>query len=161
MSQSISKKITMLKPLLFSVMFVFPSLVISGVQSIQQLNFGQVVVTNNNSASRLTVYPSGAIFSDAPIVVIVPGQPGIFLFEGYPPNQDVTIHVQEIGSSTQFDGSSSSEQFSFLPFLSGNSYRFDQFGTLELRVGGSLFTSGSGRYLDGNYFQNYRLTINF
>lgn len=141
---------------MFSVFFAHAE-----VTTIQSLNFGTLVVTNNSFRASVIIDPAGNIQVIGGIAVIDAGNNAVYELSNLPPNTIVRPDFQVINS--QMIGDINSEETFTLTLLPNqNTLISDTNGTAILTLGGRIDTSGSGsiRFTDTNYESTIQITIN-
>jgi hypothetical protein len=152
-----------------SVIFVVASVLLSTayaatVTEVQSLRFGKIVVIENNAQHRMVVRPNGSIATAAKILIIEPGQPGIFQLNDFPASTSINASLNELADPTSSfsEGGVPTAQFQIEPFFDFTSYITDVNGQMDIPMGGNLTTSGNGqRYQDGVYYRYFNINFNY
>lgn len=133
------------------------------IRQTQALWFGEIVITDNQTPQRMALDPNLGTVADSGIVIMQSGRPGIFFFDGFASNFLVNVSLEPASSLTSHElGNLSTPQFEIDPVLEVESFNTDINGQYELRIFGSLTSSGTGdNYIDGIYYRPYRLLINY
>lgn len=126
---------------------------------IQALNFGEWVVTNNNSAQTATVQTNGSYSNSPAMILLAPPEPGIYLISGLPANMniqsvDVTMltPMQSMGQSFTVDN--------FTTQLSSSNT--GPSGETTLTLGARARSSANGNpYPDTTYTGDIMIVLNF
>tara|TARA_B110000211_G_scaffold233246_1_gene298933 strand:- start:579 stop:1040 length:462 start_codon:yes stop_codon:yes gene_type:complete len=130
--------------------------------SIQQepLNFGTLVIPQNNTLSSITINHEGETTTFGSIYVLAEGNPAELLFTGLPPLTQVSFN--KISDSTLQSEAlgTNSAKFSVVLVDLPRTQASDEFGELLLKVGGRLITTGTSQgYLDGSFITDTQLEI--
>lgn len=148
---------------LLAGLMLFILLMPSSVQAqhsvIQALNFGEWVVTNNNSTQTATVQTNGSYSNSPAMILISPPEPGIYLISGLPTNMtiqsvDVTMltPMQSMGQSFTIDN--------FTTQLSSSNT--GPSGETTLTLGARARSSANGiPYPDTTYTGDIMIVLNF
>lgn len=127
----------------------------------QALSFGDVVITDNSTAHPITVNLNGRVDYDPAFRVIHPGVPGILLLSGFYPNTHVYINSTIITARSATNTGVQTEQFNLTTVITKPKIIIDRYGMGEIRVGGTLTTSGADidNYVDTQYQSQFSITI--
>lgn len=124
------------------------------------INFGTIVVVNNDSEGQLSIDHSGNMSVSSNFAVISRGEPALFSVTGLPPFSNAAILV------TSFDedmnpGRPYSETFKFSVTSFDATARADVNGDSSFNVGGTITLSGTGNnvYENASYESSFRVTI--
>lgn len=138
--------------------------VLAGNTVVELLDFGTIVVINNDSIGQITVNLNGSTTVAGPIILLVPGQPAEIEFFGYPAYTPLSITSNVVTATTTIPFGSS-EQFTLTSVNTLPSVTTDVLGTVIVTVGGTIQTSGVGvgvgEYLDTTYSATYEVIVNF
>ena len=124
---------------------------------VQELKFGNYAIAGNDNGSVLIVpYTGAAPWATNQIYIISVGQPGHYQLSGFPVNTPLNITIPDF-----FLTLPESESFKVGQFTHENLIT-DSSGNALLKLGATLYTSGNGNsYVDGSYFGNMVITIDF
>ncbi len=119
------------------------------------LDFGTVALVNNNAVYTLRVGQNGSISHDSEFVIITSGVPGRYFLSAFPANTLINVSVVTADPSgwTELAGFTdpSSTQFQVKNFDTIASLNTDANGEKTIYIGATLFTSGTGNYIDAQY----------
>lgn len=128
------------------------------------LDFGTIVVMNNDSIGQVTIEIDGDIIISGPISVLTPGQPAQIRFSNLTAYTLLNISSNIVTATTTIP-SGTSEQFTLTNIDTPTTVTTDQLGTAIVEVGGTIQTSGvgigAGEYLDTTYSASFEVIINF
>jgi len=130
--------------------------------SIQQepLNFGTLVIPQNNTLSSITINHEGETTTFGSIYVLAEGNPAELLFTGLPPLTQVSFNKTNASTLQSEALGSNSAKFSVVLVDLPRTQASDEFGELLLKVGGRLITTGTSQsYLDGRFITDTQLEI--
>ncbi|KTF12843.1 DUF4402 domain-containing protein [Pseudoalteromonas sp. H103] len=130
--------------------------------SIQQepLNFGTLVIPQNNTLSSITINHEGETTTFGSIYVLAEGNPAELLFTGLPPLTQVSFNKTSDSTLQSEALGSNSAKFSVVLVDLPRTQASDEFGELLLKVGGRLITTGTSQgYLDGSFITDTQLEI--
>lgn len=129
----------------------------------QALSFGNIVITDNSAAHSITVYQNGRVDYGSAFRVIRPGVPGILLLSGFRPNTQVYISSTIISAQSATNIGVQTEQFHLSSVTTEPKVILDRNGMGEIRIGGTLTTSGvkGGNYVDTRYQSQFSITIDY
>ena len=134
----------------------------AGVSFEQEVTFGKIVVLDNSATHTMTIQPNGSINASPQIAVIENGQPGRYLLYDFPINTQLTLSISELPTGSGFSAGTPDGAFSMSLFLTQYTWTTNALGEVLIEIGGSLSTSGDGkRYLNGEYFQNFQMNIDY
>lgn len=105
------------------------------------LNFGEIVVRSNASASTLTIFRNGAFQSTNHILIIKPGTPGVFTINGLPPYTTINLSVDLPASSSM--NFPQTAQFTITAVDIPSSVNLGPTGSTQFKMGATLTTSGN------------------
>lgn len=153
----------MFKPFFFGLWgLVWCSVALSGVSYEQEVKFGKLVVLDNSDVYTLSIQPDGRINAPPQIALINPGQPGRYLLYDFPANTQLNLSIANLPSGSGFSAGTTEAEFSMALFLTQSAWTTNALGEVLVEVGGSLSTSGDGkRYLNGEYFKNFQMKIDY
>ncbi|WP_102795100.1 hypothetical protein [Bowmanella denitrificans] len=118
--------------------------------------FGRIAITNNSIVSTTTVPVNGNQTSTNHILVIEPGQPGVYTLTDLPPFANVSVSADVPAfSSSPLPGT---EQFTITAVDIPSTLKADATGSVQFKMGGTIATSGTG----GSYVSpaDYMIVIN-
>lgn len=131
-----------------NALFLFVFMVFCGgasyaqtLTTVQDLQFGQAIVTNNNARHSAIVNTDGSLSVDPEFIFITQPQVGIYRLVGGLPNQaidDIDLTVDD-----RFRGPG--PDFRFNRLRSSAPSNLDINGEADIFVGGRIQTSGNGR----------------
>ena len=123
----------------------------------QELKFGKYAIAGNVRGSVLIVpYTGAAPWATNKIYILLAGQAGHYQLSGFPANTPLNITIPDF-----FLTLPQSESFKVGQFTQENLIT-DSSGNAFLNLGATLYTSGNGNpYVDGSYFGNMDITIDF
>ncbi|NMF48477.1 DUF4402 domain-containing protein [Pseudoalteromonas arctica] len=130
--------------------------------SIQQeaLNFGTLVIPQNNTLSSITINHDGEITTFGSIYVLTEGNPAELLFTDLPPLTQISFNKTSDSTLQSEVLGSNSAKFSVVLADLPRTQASDEFGELLLKVGGRLITTGTSQsYLDGHFITDTQLEI--
>jgi hypothetical protein len=132
------------------------------ITTIQSLNFGTIVVTNNNFQSSVIIDPVGNVQIIGGIAVIESGNHAVYQLSDLPPNTVITPNIQVINSQ-MIANISSEETFRLTLLPNQNTLISDSNGSATLTLGGRIDSSGNGsiRFSDTDYESTIQITINY
>lgn len=127
----------------------------------QSLNFGTVLVISNNSPESFTIQKNGFVTNTAGIRIMNNHQPAIFYITGLNPNSVYDVEV-DIATPEMVGDIASAETFNLSIADYDKSVRADSLGAGQIRVGGTITTSGlSNLNFEVTTFQaQFIITIN-
>jgi hypothetical protein len=141
-----------------SLAFVTP--VKSEITELQALSFGTVVVISNTSPESFTIQKNGFINNSAGLRTMNNHQPAIFEVTDLNPNSfyNTTIDIST-PSFTPQGGSAETFTLSISDFDSR--VQANAQGVLQIRVGGTITTSGNGilNFESTNFQTQYNITV--
>lgn len=126
----------------------------------QSLDFGTIVVIDNDSAGQLSIDRFGNVTISNNFRVIESGQPAVFSFTGLPSFSSPSIVISEVDSQMN-PGQFSPETFTFTVTSFDPSARANGNGDALVSVGGTLTLSASGNnaFVDATYEANFRISV--
>jgi hypothetical protein len=129
---------------------------------ISPLDFGSIVVADNNSSQRISINYTGSISSTTGIYIVTPPATGEFLLTNYPSEQQVFITARSIQAQSNSD-IYTADQFTLTDVDVPSVITTDPAGSATLYVGGTLETSGSGinSYTNTQYRITYQISVNY
>ena len=130
--------------------------------SIQQeaLNFGTLVIPQNNTLSSITISHEGEITKFGNIYVLTEGNPAELLFTDLPPLTQISFNKTSDSTLQSEVLGANSAKFSVVLVDLPRTQASDEFGELLLKVGGRLITTGTSQsYLDGRFITDTQLEI--
>ena len=130
--------------------------------SIQQeaLNFGTLVIPQNNTLSSITISHEGKITTFGSIYVLTEGNPAELLFTDLPPLTQISFNKMSDSTLQSEALGANSAKFSVVLVDLPRTQTSDEFGELLLKVGGRLITTGTSQsYLDGSFITDTQLEI--
>ena len=130
--------------------------------SIQQesLNFGTLVIPQNNTLSSITINHNGEITTFGSIYVLTEGNPAELLFTDLPPLTQISFNKMSDSTLQSEVLGANSAKFSVVLVDLPSTQTSDEFGDLLLKVGGRLITTGTSQsYLDGSFITDTQLEI--
>lgn len=132
------------------------------VTIIQSLNFGKIVMTNNNFQASMIIDPVGNVQIIGGIAVLERGNHAVYELSNLPANTVLSPNVQVINSQ-MIANISSEETFRLTLLPNQNTLITDSTGSATLTVGGRIDSSGSGsiRFSDTDYESAIQITINY
>lgn len=141
---------------------VYSAASLAEIRLIRPLDFGTVVVVDNATVGFLNINQQGGFSASNHFMVISPSQFGIVeLYDYYPGSQvDITANVIQ---STSTSPVVSPEKFTLTNVYIVNLVSIDPSGIAQVRFGGRLETSGSGRstFADTQYTHRIQISVNF
>lgn len=147
---------------LFVWFLLVSPMALSGVSFEQEVKFGKIVVLDNLHVYTLTIQPDGRINSSPQIAVIDNGLPGRYLLYDFPENTQLNLSISALPTGSGFSVGTPEGIFTMALFLTQYTWTTNALGEVLVEVGGSLSTSGDGkRYLNGEYFQNFQMNIDY
>jgi hypothetical protein len=145
------------------VALLFSPSVLAGVTTVQQLNFGEFIVKNNNAVHSITVNLSGPAYAydSAGFILINDAniQYGIYDLDGMTPSTAIaSVTVTQV---TPLSGAGG-PNFQMNTFQESHPATTDGSGVARINVGATAQTSGTGTtYLDQTYTGTLQIQINF
>lgn len=128
----------------------------------QHLDFGEIVILNNNVVSQLSILSNDTVITDPNIVIIRAGKAGQYFFYNLPSSFLINVSIGAGPTISTFSGTPPPTQFNIEPYFDFPSYTSNALGELTLRVPGVLRTSGdTNPYVDGLYYRYYEITLNY
>jgi hypothetical protein len=150
--------------ILISIYTFYSDKVSAGNTLLEPLNFGTIVVINNDSVGKITIALDGKITLEGPISIITPGHPAQFRFSNLPSYTQLNVTANVLSATTTI-AAGTSEQFTLSNMVTLPSVTTNALGTVLVLVGGTLETSGvgvgDGGYLDTTYSATYEVTVDF
>jgi len=124
------------------------------------INFGTVVVVNNDSPGTLSIDRFGNMSASSNFRIIASGEPASFSVTGLPPFSNTSILVTSVDEDMN-PGRPYTETFTFSVTSFEPSARADANGDSSFNVGGTITLSGSGDnvYENATYETSFRVTI--
>jgi hypothetical protein len=144
---------------IFVILLCLQKAAFADVTVIQELDFGQFIVKNNDAQHDITINPGGVYsFSGAGLVEISPPEDGIYDIDGLPPNSVITsINITQLNPLQGVTG----EVFQMVNMQSSFSSTNGS-GVARIGIGGTARTSGNGNpYADQTYNGILQIQINF
>ncbi len=144
-------------------LFCFSAKAVAGVTTVQQLNFGEFIVKNNNAVHSITVNLSGPAFAYdmAGFIPINTGsiQNGIYDLDGMAASTAITsVTITQLLPLSGPGG----PNFQMNTFQETHPATTDGSGVARIRVGATAQTSGTTTpYLDQTYTGTLQIQINF
>lgn len=132
------KLLLILLLLLFSATFSHVSA--QTITTIQDIDFGQAVITNNNAQYQIVINPNGSYTADPEFSFVTTPSEGIYLLSGAPARQRIDNII--ITVDQQMNGTG--EDFIIDSFNVRNNPQTNNAGELTVELGARLRTSGSG-----------------
>jgi hypothetical protein len=147
--------------LLILILIVYSSSLSATVTPIQELDFGVVVVTNNNSIAKIQIDPAGNTQVTGGLAVISGGNNAIYELSDLEANRTFDVDVDVINSE-MISETASEETFSLSILRNSTTVFTDNSGTALLFFGGEIQTSGnsSEAFTDTRYNSTIQITIN-
>ncbi|MEM7651035.1 MAG: DUF4402 domain-containing protein [Pseudomonadota bacterium] len=152
--------------LFFAILFLVVSpngKAFAGVTTIQELNFGEFIVKNNDAVHSITVNITGTAYTfDAAgfIPIDVSNiQPGIYDLDGMTPGALISsVDVTQVLPLSGGGG----PNFQLTAFQDSHPTNVDGSGVVRVRVGATAQTNGAGiRYFDQTYTGTMQIQVNF
>lgn len=134
-----------------------------GVES-EQLFFGQIVITDNSVVRSCTLTTEGIETCDgAGIMLLNPGQNGVYRLSGFDPGVAVGAVIDQITplTNTQDATMLDIDDFTLDPPIDVTPQTPDANGNMTIKIGATLSTRAGETYLIKPYRGTYRLTITF
>ncbi len=119
------------------------------IQEIQPLTFGSIAVLANDDTYQYSITRQGGISKSDKIIIVSPGQRGLYRVSDLPPNSVVVVTAQILDNeldSTELNN----ERMDFVSLDSVGAYFTDQNGEAVVSVGGTISTKGGGSLVYGN-----------
>lgn len=139
-----------------------PSAAAQMVSEVSYLDFGTVAIKDNSQVYTMSMSWEGAVIKDTEIGIIDPGNPAEYSFEGFLPDTLLNVSVLSPSTQTLKKGCcASTEQMTIDTFDYPATITTDGNGDAILYVGAELRTSGSGLYMEGVYYINLLVTVNY
>jgi hypothetical protein len=151
-----------MKTLLFLLLCFFGKGVAQAtVTPIQELDFGVIAITNNNSPASISIDPNGNIQVVGGIAIIEEGNQAIYELSDMPTNRTLDVDVLVL-NPTMLSDISTEESFAFSLIRNSTTVFIDDSGIGLLFIGGKIQTSGSGNtgFSDTNFNSTIQITIN-
>lgn len=121
----------------------------SGLEEIQPLSFGTIVVLSNSQVESYVISKEGNVQLSSNLLQVTPGQRGLYRVFNITPNTNVILSTQILDG--EFVSSElNTERFTFTSINTATVYRTDENGEVIIPVGGTLSTSGNGNLVYGN-----------
>lgn len=151
------------KCLIYSVLWLFffvSHCVFSASIQQEALNFGTLVIPQNNTLSSITINHDGEIITFGSIYVLTEGNPAELLFTDLPPLTQISFNKTSDSTLQSEALGANSAKFSVVLVDLPRTQASDEFGELLLKVGGRLITTGTSQgYLDGSFITDTQLEI--
>ncbi|CAH9066145.1 hypothetical protein PSECIP111951_03511 [Pseudoalteromonas holothuriae] len=128
-------------------------------QVIEPLDFGTLVIVQNNQESSISVFHDGRVVTSG-LYTHTRGHPALLIVDSLQPNSRVYIsdNVSQVRLNNNFDN----QHFIVEKLLYRQSHITDQHGELELSIGAMLKTSANGRpYYDGQYSCVLEISVDY
>lgn len=149
-----------MKKKLYITALLFMPQVYAQVTMLEQLNFGKLVISSNQTASSLTLLPSNTNSFTNHITLLEKGHVGQLLLEGFPAR--IQINVSDLVSEQSLNNTFGGPPLVLNRLIYNSPVLTNSLGTALLRVGGQISTTGDGRsYNDGNYNTTVEVEISF
>lgn len=130
------------------------------LETLHELDFGRVALSDNHSTAELRLSNQGNPASNAGFIVVGHGEAGEYRLQGLPPHTRLSLSF--VGAPLSANG------FGLPPFLQADNFlppaelRTDASGSVEFRLGGHLYSDGSGQmYGDAPYRGQAQLLVNY
>jgi hypothetical protein len=130
----------------------------------QTLDFGTIVISQNNTVSSVSVSANGGTSVVGDIYVLEAGQPAELLITDLPSNQLIYLSKVDSSELQNSDSSKSSTDFSVSLVGFPRTEQTDELGELLLYIGGRLSTTGNSQdYADGEFLtvQPLEISVNY
>jgi len=128
---------------------------------ISELNFGKIVVSDNNIISSLKILPDGGCYVTGEILIIESCSPGEIYFYNFPANTQLYFSTTVSNSDVQ-SGDTGTAKFQLSEVTSEQHKVTNEYGEVTLYLGGTLTTTGAGkRYSDSPYQGHYRVNVHY
>ncbi len=129
------------------------------------LDFGVIAIVDNNAVYTLRVSQTGAITHDPEIVIISPGVRARYFLSSFPANTTINISITtpDPDGWTELVGfpNPSSSQFQVKNFDTIPILNTDSNGEKTIYIGATLYTSGTGNYIDAQFFTFMDVIVNY
>lgn len=146
----------MTKYIIFFVFTTLPTLVFAQTMSMPQaLDFGEAIVTNNNSTHSITVSPGGGVSADPEFIVLTNPQPAIVQITGGTPGQAIT----SVNVTVNTNPNASGQSFTIDNITTSYPSNLDGSGSAQVLVGARLNTSGTATHYNASTNFNGALDI--
>lgn len=130
------------------------------VTLLEQLSFGKIVISDNQSISSITLLPSNTNTLTNKIYLLEKGHAAELLLEGYPAR--IQVNVSDFVSDQPLNNIFGGASLILNQLIYNATITTDTTGTALLRVGGQLSTSGDGNtYKDGIFDTTIEVTLNY
>ena len=158
-------KIALKNIFLILLFFPFPALAAMEGVEMEPLFFGQIIITDNTAIRSCTMATTGVETCDAQIVVLDPGQYGVYRLSGFDPDTPIWVSVDDNGTILTGPGGFifDVKSFTFDPDISdiGSAQTPDDDGNLTLKIGARLDTRANDAYQTSPYRGTYTLQVNY
>ncbi|RVT45428.1 hypothetical protein EMM73_13265 [Rheinheimera sediminis] len=147
--------------LLSIITLAFSFLATANVFVEQPLTFGQVVVLDNSTPHTLTVPAYGPVLSSSGLRMIKGGQPGIYTITGLEGPRAISLSVDlPVLSNSAFG---STDRFELTHLDMPDVVYSNEAGEVQLRIGATVQTSGSGttHYLNETFSFPVVITLSY
>lgn len=141
--------------------FFLSTLVSANVFIEQPLSFGKVVVLDNSEPHTLTVPAYGPVLSSVGLRMIQGGQPGIYTVTGLDGPRAIALSADLPVLSTTSYGSA--DRFELISLDMPAMVYSNEAGEVQIRVGATIQTSGSGttHYLNETFSFPVNITLSY
>lgn len=134
------------------------------ITEVKTLDFGVIVLKNNNANYVMNMTFSGNITADPEIIIIESGHPAEYDLSDFPPNTQLTIDIIAPDTETNLAGAidPSTSQFTITNYHTSSSIiTTDALGNATISVGATLTSSGTGFYKDAIYFSYITIMVSY
>jgi len=152
-----------LASLIFSL-FYSSSIKSETITEVKTLDFGVIVLKNNNANYVMNMGFSGSVSADPEIIIIESGHPAEYDLSDFPSNTQLNIDIIAPSAETNLAGAidPSTSQFMITNYHSASSIvTTDTLGNATINVGATLTSSGTGFYKDATYFSYITIMVSY
>lgn len=152
-----------LTSLIFCV-FYSSSIKSETITEVKALDFGAIVLKNNNANYVMNMTFSGNVTADSEIIIIESGHPAEYYLTGFPTNTQLNIDIIVPNTQTNLAGEidPSTSQFTITNYHTASPIiTTDALGNATINVGASLTSSGTGFYKDALYFSYITIMVSY
>lgn len=122
------------------------------------LTFGQIAMTDNNSAHQIILLTNGSFTADPAYIFFTTPQLGSYTINGQAPNTDLTINISP--NPIRALGGGGPEFTLIDTFTRPAIVRTDATGDVTFEIGGTLVSNGSGgAYLDDRHEGDFLVSV--
>lgn len=132
------------------------------ITEVSYLDFGTMAIKDNTQVYTMALSWTGLVTKDNEIAIIEPGSPAEYSIQGFLPDTLLNVSVLTPSTQTLKKGCCATtaqmtiDTFDYLPTITTDSN-----GDASLFVGAELRTSGAGFYMEGVYYINLLVTVNY